>query len=144
MGEERSIPNILAWARDAGLQKNIIYGGMQADVRPYLALFDLGFILSDKIETSSFAAKEMMAMGIPLVCTRYSGLPENIDEGQNGFLIEPGNTSELQKCLVYFQGLSAAERKKMGSHAREKVMREFSRQMQIDSLQQAYREVCSG
>jgi glycosyltransferase involved in cell wall biosynthesis len=144
LGEEHSVPNILSWAANAGLQKNVIYGGMQADVRPYLSLFDLGFILSETIETSSFAAKEMMAMGIPLVCTRYSGLPENVDEGRNGFLIEPGNLSELQKCLAYFQDLSAADRKKMGAHAREKVTREFSRQMQIDSVQLAYREVCSG
>jgi glycosyltransferase involved in cell wall biosynthesis len=144
LGEERSAPNFLEWAKHMDLEKNVIYGGMQADVRPFLSLFDLGFILSEKIETSSFAAKEMMAMGIPLVCTRYSGLPENVDEGQNGFLIEPGNLSELQKCLTYFLNVPPVERMKLGVHSREKVVREFSRQTQLDSLQQAYLQTCAG
>ena len=143
LGEKRSIGNHLHLARQLGLEKNVIYGGMLEDVRPYLALFDLGFVLSESIETSSYAAKEMMAMGIPLICTRFSGLPENVDEGKNGFLIAPGNLGELRKCVTIFLNLTTAERMEFRTHSRDKVVREFSKQRQMESMAQAYREVAA-
>ncbi len=142
LGEKRSAGDHLALARDLGLEKNLICDGMFEDVRPYLTLFDLGFVLSESIETSSYAAKEMMAMGIPLICTRFSGLPENVDEGKNGFLITPGSVPELQKCLAAFFRLAPSEKAALGAHSREKVVREFSNQSQMESMAQAYRDVC--
>jgi len=144
LGEKRSSGTFFALARDLGLEKNLICEGMLDDVRPYLTLFDLGFVLSESIETSSYAAKEMMAMGIPLVCTRFSGLPENVDEGKNGFLIEPGNIPELTKCVMAFVNLTATERTEFRARSRGKVMREFSKQRQMQLMAQAYREVLAG
>jgi glycosyltransferase involved in cell wall biosynthesis len=141
LGEQRSGLPYLEMARDLGLEGSVIYGGMLDDVRPYLSLFDLGFVLSESIETSSYAAKEMMAMGIPLICARYSGLPENVDEGQNGFLVEPGSIDGVREALANFLKLSPEDRKRMGRHGREKVARQFSRQRQFDLLQQAYLQV---
>jgi L-malate glycosyltransferase len=142
LGEKRSAGDHLALARDLGLEKNLICDGMFEDVRPYLTLFDLGFVLSESIETSSYAAKEMMAMGIPLICTRFSGLPENVDEGKNGFLIAPGNVQELQKCITAFLGLTSSEKAEFGTHSRKKVVREFSNRCQMESMAQAYRDAC--
>jgi glycosyltransferase involved in cell wall biosynthesis len=142
LGEKRAAGNYLQLAEQLGLEKNLICDGMFDDVRPYLSLFDLGFVLSESIETSSYAAKEMMAMGIPLVCTRFSGLPENVDEGKSGFLIAPGDVGELQKCVTAFLDLTAAQRAEFHAHSREKAVKEFSRQRQMESLARAYREVC--
>jgi glycosyltransferase involved in cell wall biosynthesis len=141
LGEEGSARVCLGLARQLGLEKNVAYGGMRNDIRPYLTLFDLGFVLSERIETSSYAAKEMMAMGIPLVCTRYSGLPENVDEGENGFLIAPGQVQELRRCLTTFQEMTPAERMKFRAHSRAKAVKEFSWQAEMNSLAQAYRDV---
>jgi glycosyltransferase involved in cell wall biosynthesis len=141
LGEERSIGNYLFQAQQLGIEKNVIYAGMVDDVRPYLALLDLGFVLSDSIETSSYAAKEMMAMGVPLVCTRFSGLPENVDEGKTGFLMTPGDLPALQKCLLTFFNLGDAEKAEMHRRSREKVVAEFSQPRQMELLTQAYRGV---
>jgi glycosyltransferase involved in cell wall biosynthesis len=143
LGEERSIANYLYQAQQLGIEKNLVYAGMVDDVRPYLALLDLGFVLSDSIETSSYAAKEMMAMGVPLICTRFSGLPENVDEGKTGFLMTPGDLHDLQKCLRAFLNLVPSDREQMGRRSREKVVEEFSRQRQMELLAQVYREVGS-
>ncbi len=142
LGEKRSEGVYLQTARQLGVESNVICGGMLDDVRPYLTLLDLGFVLSESIESSSYAAKEMMAMGIPLICTRYSGLPENVDEGKNGFLIAPGDVPELRKCVTAFLNLNPAQRSEFRRHARDKVVGEFSIQRQIELLAQAYREVC--
>jgi L-malate glycosyltransferase len=142
LGEARSAGLYLQIAGPMGLEKNIVCPGMIDDVRPCLSLLDLGFVLSDSIETSSYAAKEMVAMGIPLICTRYSGLPENVDEGKSGFLIEPGDVAGLRKCLAVFLGLGETERAGFRAHARDKAVREFSKERQMELMAQAYREVC--
>jgi L-malate glycosyltransferase len=142
LGEKRSGGLYLQIAQRLGLEKNVICDGMFDDVRPYLALLDLGFVLSDAIETSSYAAKEMMAMGVPLICTRFSGLPENVDEGKSGFLIEPGDVQGLRKCVTAFLSLTDAEKAEFRTRSRDKVVREFSQKQQMESMTQAYREVC--
>ncbi len=142
LGEVRSGGLYLQIAGRMGLEKNVICPGMIDDVRPYLSLVDLGFVLSDSIESSSYAAKEMAAMGLPLVCSRYSGLPENVDEGKSGFLIEPGDVAALRKCLAVFLGLGETERAAFRAHARAKAVREFSQERQLEQIAQAYREVC--
>jgi L-malate glycosyltransferase len=142
LGEPRSGDLYRQIADRMGLEKNVICPGMMDDVRPYLSLLDLGFVLSDSIETSSYAAKEMVSMGVPLVCTRYSGLPENIDEGKNGFLINPGDVEGLRQCLGAFLNLGESERAAFRTHARDKAVREFSRERQMELIAQAYREIC--
>ncbi len=141
LGEQLPAENFFAWARKLGIGKNVVYGGMLADVRPYLSLLDLGFVLSDSIETSSYAAKEMMAMGVPLICTRFSGLPENVEEGTTGFLIEPGNVPELRKSVAAFLDLAATEKLRFRAESRAKVVREFSRSHQLELMAQTYRDV---
>ena len=141
LGEMRSGGLYLQMAGTMGLEKNVICPGMIDDVKPHLSLLDLGFVLSDSIETSSYAAKEMMAMGIPLICSRYSGLPENVDDGTSGFLIEPGDVAGLRKCLTAFMSLSATERTGFRTQARDKAAREFSKGRQMELMAQAYREI---
>ena len=42
---------------------------------------------------------EAMAMGVPVVSTRISGIPEMIDDGVHGLLVEPRNASALAAAL---------------------------------------------
>jgi hypothetical protein len=44
--------------------------------------------------------------------------------------------------VTVFLNLTAAERAEFRAHSREKVVGEFSKQRQMESLAQAYREVC--
>lgn len=46
------------------------------------------------------AALEAMASALPVVGTRVGGVPALIDDGINGFLVEPGNAADLAAKLV--------------------------------------------
>src|SRR5690606_31393217 len=72
-----------------GLAGQVSYAGRLEDVRPMLAALDAGFVLSYRVETISFACREMMAMGKPVIVTRHAGLPENVTDGVDGWIVPP-------------------------------------------------------
>ena len=41
-----------------------------------------------------------MAAGLPVVASRIGGIPETVDDGINGILVEPGSVTDLVKALV--------------------------------------------
>jgi glycosyltransferase involved in cell wall biosynthesis len=106
------------------LSDRVFITGFKDDVRPYLAICDVVVLASHAIETFSIAALEAMAMGKPLVLTRIGGAEEQVIDGQNGFLYEPGDTEALSQKLAALQ-LEPA-RKAMGMASRERVETLFS------------------
>ena len=45
---------------------------------------------------------EAMACGLPVICTTNSGVNDLITEGENGFIIEPGNQEQLKEKMEWF------------------------------------------
>ena len=80
--------------------KGFIFSGLVEDVRPYVAIADVGFVLSYKVETISYACREMMSMGKPVIVSNFSGLPENIDNGINGWIVDAQNIRELRNKIL--------------------------------------------
>ena len=70
------------------------------------------------------AVLEAMAMRLPVVSTRQTALPELVDHGNTGFLVEPKDPQALYdalKCLIDDEEL----RKRMGTAGREKIAADF-------------------
>ncbi|WP_294991417.1 glycosyltransferase family 4 protein [uncultured Stenotrophomonas sp.] len=63
------------------------FTGLLADTRPLIAAGDAGFVLSHDVETISFACREMMASARPMLVSDYAGLPENIEQGVDGWVV---------------------------------------------------------
>ena len=81
-----------------GMAQQVIFTGLIEDVRPMVAACDLGFVLSSR-ETLSFACREMMAMGKPVLVSRVGGLPENITDGVNGWVVPEGAPDQIANIL---------------------------------------------
>jgi len=141
VGDEANGRRLTRLARDLGLEQAFIYGGYRAEVRPVISLFDVGFVLSDAVETSSFAAKEMLAMGVPLISSTFCGLVENVDHGVNGFLVNPHNLEEIAGAITRFASMPEADLAAFRRAAREKAERCFSLERQMELLHRLYQEV---
>lgn len=126
-----------------GLGAQVHHAGMLSDVRPMIAALDAGFVLSYAVETISFACREMMAMGKPVLVSDYAGLPENIDDGVDGWI---ANTRDIADIAKRLRALLAAREQlpAMGAAARAKAEAEFGIDHFIAGTEAAYAELLSG
>jgi glycosyltransferase involved in cell wall biosynthesis len=78
----------------SGLSASVHILNGVTDVIPIVRHFDLG-ILPSETEGSSNAIIEYMGCGKPTVCTSVGGNVELIRDGENGFLVSPGDVRAL-------------------------------------------------
>ena len=123
MGEEPS-ESQRARVIASGMGAHVSFPGVIDDVRAPLAACDLGFILSYK-EALSFACREMMAMGLPVLVTQVGGLPENVCEGQEGWIVPPQSPDSIKKILLKILA-DPDQLSLMGARARVRAEREFA------------------
>lgn len=62
------------------------------------------FALASLTESLGIAIAEAMAVEVPIVATRVGGVPELVDEGVNGFLVEPRAPAALAAALARIAG----------------------------------------
>lgn len=69
---------------------------------------------------------EAMAMELPVLTTRLSGIPELVEDGRHGRLVEPEDLVGLAKALTELASLPRERRRTMGRAGRETVNAEFN------------------
>jgi glycosyltransferase involved in cell wall biosynthesis len=77
------------------------------------------------VELLGLAALEAMASGTPVVCSRIGGLPEVVEHGVTGLLVEPGDVRGLHDALERIlrdRALAA----RLGRNARERALERFT------------------
>ncbi len=85
---------------------------------------------------------EAMAMTLPVISTFVSGIPELIENGRHGILLEPGSVPELAESIA---GLldSPGKRREMGTQGRHRVETIFDSQHRLDELANWFRNQVS-
>ena len=103
--------------RALGLGERFRFLGFRRDVHDLLAAADL-FCLASRNEGLPVALMEAYAAGLPVVTTRVGGLPEVVEDGGSGVLVDPEDPDALADAFVT---LAADEprRRAMGSRAAE-------------------------
>jgi glycosyltransferase involved in cell wall biosynthesis len=118
-GSEDQIRPYRVKANAAGIAEQVLFCGMQSDVRNYLWIAD-GFLLPSHYETFSLVAYEAAAAALPLIVSRVHGVDEMAVHGNNALLVEP-NCQSILHALREFLQLSTVDRRAMGIRARKSV-----------------------
>jgi glycosyltransferase involved in cell wall biosynthesis len=86
-------------AERLGLGETVVFAGFREDVPRVMAAFDV-FTLASRHEGLAIALLEALALGRPVVVTSVGGLPEVVSEGEEGFLVPPGDIHRLADRIV--------------------------------------------
>ena len=84
---------------ELNLQKNVILTGFRDDVAEIFFILDISLHTSFW-EGSPVAIAEAMYLGKAIIATKVSGIPERIEDGIDGILVEPQNVDELSKAII--------------------------------------------
>jgi glycosyltransferase involved in cell wall biosynthesis len=113
------------YAKQLGVSAHVVFEGW-VDSRRLAELYSQTdmFVLPSLAEGIPMVLMEAMAMEIPCVAPRISGIPELIDHGVDGLLFAVADVDEL--CGAVRTLLDSSEvRNRIGKKAREKVLREY-------------------
>lgn len=112
--KQRGLENYVHYhGRKYGTEKDIFW--KRADV----------FVLPSFGEAFPLVTLEAMEQGVPVVATRVGGIPDQIEENKNGFLVPPRDSVSLAKAIEPFIGNKPLSIQ-MGLSGREKYEKMFT------------------
>lgn len=91
------------------------------------------FVLPTQADCFGIASIEAMATGLPVITTSVGGVPEILEDGEQGFLIPPNDGAALAARVDYLLG-DRFVRRLMGERARTRVVARFSARLHATRL----------
>lgn len=88
-------------------------------------------------ESGVIVVKEASASALPVLGTRHGGIPEIVDDGVTGYLVDEGDVAGMAERLTALLG-DAGLRARMGAAGRGKMEREYDVRVQVAELERVY------
>ena len=127
--------SLKAMVRDLHLEDRVVFAGSQSRMAEIYALGNV-LVSGNHAKPESFGRTmaEALAMGCPVIATRFGGALDIVREGVDGWLVEPGDTEALANRLA-----QAAETRWSG--LREGAMARFSLDRMVEGTLAVYQEL---
>ncbi|ARK22896.1 N-acetyl-alpha-D-glucosaminyl L-malate synthase BshA [Sporosarcina sp. P26b] len=124
-----------------GLQDDILFLGKRDDLPELLSISDVMLLLSEK-EAFGLVLLEAFACGVPAVANAIGGIPEVVQDGVNGFLVQLGDVQAVADRVTQLLSDSALYQQ-MKKHAIQTVQEEFSSDSIVEQYEELYYEVAA-
>ncbi len=98
-GDERQL--LERYVTEHNLDDTIAFTGYVPDARTYLKAFDI-FILPSLKEGMPYGLLEAGQAGLACIASNVGGIPEVIESGRTGILIDPRNDASVVAALEFF------------------------------------------
>ena len=86
---------------------------------------------------------ESLAMGVPVIATNIGGVAEVVIDGETGYLVEPGNSTELANAINRIWA-DQEKYKEMCFNARQLITEQFNKEKQFNEFLSYFHEVKLG
>ncbi len=126
-------------ARGERLAGRVRFPGEAADPGEFLRELDI-FVLPSLAEGFSNSLIEAMARGLPAVATAVGANPEVISDGEDGFLVPPGDPGLLEEKISALAG-DPSLRRRIGRAGRRRVEDAFTREAMCRRYRDLYYEI---
>lgn len=125
--------------RTLHLENEITLCGLQSNVYPFISKAD-AFLLPSKYEGMPITLIEAMGSGMPIIASNVGGIPDMIEHGKEGLLINP-NLDELVEAMMLLMN-NHDLREKLGVAARIKAQQFSSKNMCQGYIEQYEKGFC--
>lgn len=123
-GHEEYAEEMQRLACELGIERNVIFTGFRNDVPALIAASDVMLQVSIFEDPFPGVVLQGMAMAKPMLASRLGGIPEQIDDGVSGFLIDPHDGKGIAQRVVALLN-DAPQRERIGQAARRAVYTKF-------------------
>jgi glycosyltransferase involved in cell wall biosynthesis len=118
------------------------FHGFDPEFRARLSELDV-FVLPTRGDNLPVSILEAMARGLPVISTRVGGIPELVEDGATGYLVEPDDVQGLGEAIGKLAA-DPARREAFGRAGAEKLAREFSATSVANRMLELYERVAAG
>jgi len=124
--------------RQLGCESDVRFLGFRKDLPDLMTAADL-FVLPSVAEAFGLVLTEAIYLGTPVVATRVGGIPEIVDDGIDGLLVPPADSTALADAIVTL--LTNPERRaSMSGQGREKIVQRFQFEEMVRAYESIYEE----
>jgi starch synthase len=129
-------PKGLSGLRNVEIKTEVPWVELMTSVLPG---FDL-FVFPTRFDYSPYAVIEAMSAGVPVISTRVGAIPEMVEDGVGGFLIEAGSAAPLAERVSWAID-NRAQLPAMGARGRERAIEYYAAERNYPQLLDTLAEV---
>jgi len=122
-----------------GLTNRVHFLGLRRDIPDVLGAADI-FALGSDYEGNPLSVIEAMAAGLPIVSTAAGGVPELLQNGKQGFIVQPGHCEQLSEAMSILLKDSDL-RRTMGAAAAARAKEKFDVSAMVRAYEDLYDEL---
>ena len=125
--------------RDLRLCDSVMFLGKQLSIVELLSLANV-YLCTSETESFGLSALEAMACGTPVVSSNTGGVPEVITDGEEGFLLTPGDVEGMAEKVVTLLR-NKEMHTEMSRTARQTAVEAFDRESVVNQYEALYHRV---
>lgn len=142
-GSGEDVAKIHELAEQYGVQENLFFPGWIIDGEKDRMLHKAAvFFLPSYTEGMPMSILEAMGYGLPIVSTNVGGIPQLVQQEENGYLCQPGDVQSFADALIRLLQ-DPQLREEMGKRSLDIVQTGFSLKAHTDGIERVYEEILS-
>ncbi len=127
-------------AAELGIAESVRFLGAVGQPVEYLRAADV-FVLPSHSEGMSNSLLEAMACAVPPIVSNAGGNVDLVEPGVTGMVVDAASSERLASALADLLSAPAAERRRIGAAARQRIVRDYSLAAIVDRYEALYREL---
>lgn len=139
VGDGELKQELITLTQELGIENNVEFLGARSDIYEFLSAIDI-FVLPSLWEGQPIALLEALAMGKPCIAADVNGIPEIINHGINGYLVNPNDVDNLFKVMCSLM-LDKQKCEQLSINGKITVSDNFSAQNMADKIAEVYKKI---
>ncbi len=136
-GDSRYLTELKSLVTDFGMKDRVVFTGYVDRVYELYGIMDVVVHASIEPEPSGRVIFEAMSVGVPVVASCFGGPKEFVDDGVDGFIVDPRNADQMANRIVSLLE-DKVLRTRMGVAAEEKMSHLYNKTVYARRIEQVY------